>query len=38
VGQQQAGRGLRIAKRLWPQPLIRRLPALGLLLLIEAKK
>lgn len=38
VGQQHGGRGLAIAKRLWPRPLIRRLPALGLLLLIEATK
>jgi SAM-dependent methyltransferase len=38
VGQQHVGPGLRIAKRLWPRPLIRRLSALGLLLLIEAKK
>jgi SAM-dependent methyltransferase len=38
VGQQHAGRGLTIAKRLWPRPLVRRLPSLGLLLLIEAKK
>jgi ubiquinone/menaquinone biosynthesis C-methylase UbiE len=38
VGQQHTGRGLTIAKRLWPQPLIRRLHVLGLLLLIEAKK
>jgi ubiquinone/menaquinone biosynthesis C-methylase UbiE len=38
VGQQHTGRGLTIAKRFWPRPLIRRLPALGLLLLIEARK
>jgi ubiquinone/menaquinone biosynthesis C-methylase UbiE len=38
VGQQHASRGLTIAKRLWPRPLIRRLPMLGLLLLIEARK
>jgi ubiquinone/menaquinone biosynthesis C-methylase UbiE len=38
VGQQHAGRGLMLAKRLWPRPLIRRLPRLGLYLLIEAKK
>lgn len=38
VGQQHAGRALMIAKRIWPRPLIRRLPALGLLLLIEAWK
>jgi SAM-dependent methyltransferase len=38
VGQQHSGRGLTIAKRLWPRPLVRRLPALGLLLLIEARK
>ena len=38
VGQQHAGRGLSTAKRFWPRPLIRRMPALGLLLLIEAMK
>jgi hypothetical protein len=38
VGQQHAGRGFAIAKRFWPRPLVRRLPALGLLLLIEARK
>jgi SAM-dependent methyltransferase len=38
VGQQHNGRGLTIAKRFWPRPLVRRLPALGLLLLIEARK
>jgi SAM-dependent methyltransferase len=38
VGQQHEGHGLAIAKRIWPRPLIRRLPALGLLLLIEATK
>lgn len=38
VGQQHIGRGLTIAKRFWPRPLVRRLPALGLLLLVEAKK
>jgi ubiquinone/menaquinone biosynthesis C-methylase UbiE len=38
VGQRHASRGITIAKGLWPRPLIRRLPALGLLLLIEAKK
>jgi ubiquinone/menaquinone biosynthesis C-methylase UbiE len=38
VGQQHASRGLAAAKLLWPRPLIRRLPALGLLLLIEARK
>lgn len=38
VGQQHTGRGLTIAKRLWPRPLVRRLPTLGLLLLIEARK
>jgi SAM-dependent methyltransferase len=37
VGQRHAGRGLVIARRIWPRPLIRRLPALGLLL-IEAWK
>jgi hypothetical protein len=38
VGQQHTGHGLTIAKRFWPRPLVRRLPALGLLLLIEARK
>jgi ubiquinone/menaquinone biosynthesis C-methylase UbiE len=38
VGQQHSGRGLMLAKRFWPRPLIRRLPGLGLYLLIEAKK
>jgi ubiquinone/menaquinone biosynthesis C-methylase UbiE len=38
VGQQHAGRGLAVAKRFWPRPLVRRLPALGLLLLIEGSK
>jgi ubiquinone/menaquinone biosynthesis C-methylase UbiE len=38
VGQQHAGLGLTIARRLWPRPLVSRLPALGLLLLIEADK
>ena len=38
VGQQHAGQGLTFAKLLWPRPLIRRLPRLGLLLLIEASK
>jgi len=38
VGQQHTGRALTIAKRFWPRPLVRRLPVLGLLLLIEATK
>ena len=38
VGQQHGGRGLELARRFWPRPLIRRLPGLGLLLLIEARK
>jgi SAM-dependent methyltransferase len=38
VGQQHAGRGLTIGKKFWPRPLIRRLSALGLLLLVEATK
>jgi SAM-dependent methyltransferase len=38
VGQQHSSRMLTIAKRFWPRPLIRRLPTLGLYLLIEAKK
>jgi ubiquinone/menaquinone biosynthesis C-methylase UbiE len=38
VGQQHTSSTLMIAKRLWPRPLIRRLPILGLYLLIEAQK
>jgi hypothetical protein len=38
VGQRHSGRGLAVAKHLWPRPLVRRLPGLGLLLLIEASK
>jgi ubiquinone/menaquinone biosynthesis C-methylase UbiE len=38
VGQQHAGLGLTLAKRIWPRPVIRRMPMLGLLLLIEARK
>lgn len=38
VGQRHTSRALAIAKRFWPRPLIRRLPSLGLLLLIEAWK
>ncbi len=38
VGQQHAGWALTMAKRLWPRPLIRRLPGLGLMLLIEAQR
>jgi hypothetical protein len=38
VGQQHAGRGLTVAKRFWPRPLVRRLPAFGLLLLVEGTK
>lgn len=38
AGQQHRGISLTIARRLWPRPLIRRLPGLGLLLLIEARK
>jgi SAM-dependent methyltransferase len=38
VGQQHASPGLSLAKRVWPRPLIRRMPMLGLLLLIEARK
>lgn len=38
VGQQHVSPGLTLAKRLWPRPLIRRMPMLGLLLLIEARK
>jgi SAM-dependent methyltransferase len=38
VGQQHIGSALVIAKRLWPRLLIRRIPALGLYLLIEAQK
>ncbi len=38
VGQQHSSPVLTMAKRFWPRPLIRRLSALGLLLLIEARK
>jgi ubiquinone/menaquinone biosynthesis C-methylase UbiE len=38
VGQQHASPGFTLAKRVWPRPLIRRMPMLGLLLLIEARK
>jgi hypothetical protein len=38
VGQQHSTRALTVAKAVWPRPLIRRLPILGLLLLIEATK
>ena len=38
VGQQHASPALTLAKRVWPRPLIRRMPMLGLLLLIEARK
>ena len=38
VGKQHVGLGLTLTKQFWPRPLIRRLPMLGLLLLIEAKK
>ena len=38
VGQQHVGIRLTLAKRFWPRPFIRRLPMLGLLLLIEARK
>ena len=38
LGQQHIGLGLTLAKQFWPRPFIRRLPMLGLLLLIEAKK
>ena len=38
VGQRHAGCGLAIARHCVPRPLIRRLPRLGLLLLIEAWK
>jgi ubiquinone/menaquinone biosynthesis C-methylase UbiE len=38
VGQQHASPWLTLAKRIWPRPLIRRMPILGLLLLIEARK
>jgi ubiquinone/menaquinone biosynthesis C-methylase UbiE len=38
VGQRYRGRALALAKRFWPRPVIRRLPALGLYLLIEATK
>jgi len=38
VGLQHMGRGLAIATRFWPRSVVRRLPVLGLLLLIEARK
>ena len=38
VGQHHSSRELMITKRSWPRPLIRILPMLGLLLLIEAWK
>jgi len=38
VGQQHASPVLTLARRFWPRPLIRRMPKLGLLLLIEARK
>jgi hypothetical protein len=38
VGQQHRGPLLTLGKRVWPRPLIRRMPMLGLLLLIEARK
>jgi SAM-dependent methyltransferase len=38
VGQQHSSRWLAMAKRFWPRPLVRRLPALGLQLLVEARK
>jgi ubiquinone/menaquinone biosynthesis C-methylase UbiE len=39
VGQRHDGRLLRVAKRIWPRALIRRLlPRHGLMLLIEARK
>jgi ubiquinone/menaquinone biosynthesis C-methylase UbiE len=38
VGQHHASHLLALAKRVWPRPLIRRMPMLGLLLLIEARK
>ena len=38
VGQQHASPVLTLARRFWPRPLVRRMPKLGLLLLIEARK
>ena len=38
VGQQHRGPLLTLGKRVWPRPLISRMPMLGLLLLIEARK
>ena len=38
AGQRHQGFPLAAARALWPRPLVRRLPALGLLLLIEARK
>jgi hypothetical protein len=37
-GQQLAGFGLTVARWLWPRPLVRRLSALEVALLIEADK
>jgi len=38
VGQRHTSMVLRVMKRVWPRPLIRRLNRLGLMLLIEARK
>ncbi len=38
VGQQHDSSFLRIAKKIWPRPMVRRLNSLGLFLLIEAVK
>ena len=38
AGQRHMSRPLSIARHAWPRPFIRRLPSLGLLLLLEAEK
>jgi hypothetical protein len=38
AGQRHRGHALSLARRIWPRPVIRRFPALGLYLLIEATK
>jgi len=38
VGRQHDGGILRAAKRVWPRWLVKRIPSLGLMLLIDAKK
>ena len=38
AGERHGGRAISQLRHLWPRPLVRRLPGLGLLLLIEATK